>query len=209
MKVLITGCARSGTTLMTHLMRYFYNCKVVIENEAHPFDYEKYNHKDHVLVIKKPAVMVRDIDYVSPYSLVNDWKIIWMVRDGRDVICSTNERGHYHVGHERWIESNMNVLPVLMEPSVQVIKYEMLVSRPESQMNKVSRFIGQDYQEDFRSFYTGMNEHDPMNTGIVPREMSTDSIGNWKNPVHKKVIDKAMENSKFTKLLTIFGYDNH
>jgi len=65
MKVLISGCARSGTTILTHMMRYFYSTKVGFEDEVHPMEYASYNDSDHVLVIKKPYLESSNIGYFT------------------------------------------------------------------------------------------------------------------------------------------------
>jgi hypothetical protein len=136
-----------------------------------------------------------------------DWKIIWMLRDGRDVIVSKNENNIYHCPVERWVKVHEEFFSYYFRENVLIIRYEELVNFPNNIMNDVGNFIEQKYQSDFHNFYQNININNKMNIGIKPRKIDTKSIGNWKNPAHKKVINSAMENSKFTKLLTLFGYE--
>lgn len=200
MKLLITGCARSGTTLMVHLMQYFYNCKVIIQDEQHPFDYLDYNSKDHILVIKKPMLQKTDLEYFNLGQLLdNGWKIIWMLRNGKDVIVSVNHLGARHVDKSRWIETNYEMLKFCNDDGLLTIRYEDLCINADAQMKRISGFINQDYQKDFNNFYEQMSDT-LMNKGIKPRPIDTESIGTHLS------LPKQKHDFKFNKLLNIFGY---
>lgn len=205
MKVIITGCARSGTTMLTHLMRYFYSTNVIVEDEAHPFDYGDYNHKDHVLVIKKPFLQSNHIEYFSLQELlVSGWRVIWMLRDGRDVICSKQDGNNFHVEPERWIEANQRFLELYNSRQVMAIRYSELVRKTYQQMLRISDFINQDFQRDFDLWWQQVDTTDPMNVGIKPRPISAQSIGNYRN--YPDRVAAVLQNYEFKKLLNIFGY---
>jgi len=181
-------------------MQYFYSCKVVIEDEKHPLDYVNYNSKDHVLVIKKPYLEKSHIEYFDITELLSSgWRIIWMIRDGRDAVVSQN---HY-LNPQRWISSNYEFLKVASNDGILTVRYEYLCTNPDDQMNRISSFINQGYQDTFKYFYSQMEEN-PMNFGIVPRPIDKNSIG-----AYKKELDyiSKISDSKFLKLLNIFGYD--
>lgn len=185
---------------MIHLMRYFYSTNVIIQDEAHPLDYENYNHKDHILVIKKPFLEANHIGYFSLEELITKgWRVLWMLRDGRDVVSSMVD-GQYHVEPERWIFSNRMFLKNCMSKQVLTVRYEQLVSDSEKQMNRIKDFIGQDYQ-DYSNWFTKVNTDDPMNYGVTPRPISEASVGNYKNHDRPYSTD-------FKKLLNLFGYEN-
>lgn len=206
MKVIITGCARSGTTMMIHLMRYFYSTNVIVDDEAHPFDYESYNHKDHVLVIKKPFLQRNHIGYFSiEYLIKNGWLIIWMLRDGRDVICS-RLIDQFHVEPDRWIESNSKILNYYARKQILIVRYEDLVEDTECEMLRTGTFINQEFSNNYTEWWLNVNKETPMNTGMTPRPTSTESIGNFKN--YPERVELAMANTYFRKLISIFGYKN-
>jgi hypothetical protein len=199
MRVLITGCARSGTTLMVHLMRYFYNTDVVFRDEKHPHSYRYYNPPDRILVIKKPIVERNHIGYFSLSELlVNGWHIIFMMRDGLDVITSVHDGEKNYVSPSRWVTANEELIKVMDDELVLPVRYESLVSNPDKEMDRIAKFIGQDYQPDYKEFYTQIDTNDPMNVGVVPRPIDTLSVG--------KKADMP-EDKMFQKLTTILGYE--
>jgi hypothetical protein len=199
MKILISGCARSGTTLMTHLMRYFYNTEVKIDDEHHPYKFMEFNYDPH-LVIKKPAHQISDPDYFSLNIMLEfGWKVIWMIRDGRDVISSLNG----HVSHDRWIDTNMQLLENTDHPNLIIVQYESLVNNPEVEMEYLSLELGIDYDSNFLDFHTQVDPESPFNKGSVDNTPITkDRIGNW----NSYLVDEAINNSNFIKLQKIFGY---
>lgn len=197
MKLLISGCARSGTTILTHMMRYFYSCEVRHDDEAHPMEFMSYNHSDHTLVIKKPYLESSNLGYFTLQSLFyHGWKVIWLLRDGRDVITSVN----HPVSQSRWVDANEEYLRHYKSPEVLLIRYESLVTTPHKEMDRIKDFIGQPYQPDFLDFHTLMGDTQ-MNKGIIPKPLSTDTIGRFKNFPHQEY------NTNFAHLLNIFGYE--
>jgi len=197
MKVLISGCARSGTTILTHMMRYFYSTKVQFEDEMHPLEMINYNHSDHVMVIKKPYLEKSNVEHFSLSELLSGgWKVIWLLRDGRDVITSKN----HSVSQSRWIKSNIEYLNHHQNEQVLLIRYENLVRHPQKEMDRIKGFIHKEYQDDFLNFHTLMDDS-PMNSGIEPKPLSPDAIGRYKDLPAIKL------NKDFTHLLNLFGYE--
>lgn len=189
---------------MVNLMRYFYNTKVITEDEAHPFDYERYNHKDHILVIKKPFLERDNIQYFTLQELIlKGWRVLWMIRDGRDVISSKVD-GNYHVEQDRWTFANKIFLKNCMSEQILPIRYESLVTDDHEQMQRIKNFIGQSYQ-DYSDWFNQVNPEDPMNYGITPRPITADSIGNYKN-YPERISNLSTD---FKKLLTILGYEEN
>jgi hypothetical protein len=185
-------------------MRYFYSTKVIAENEAHPFDYEHYNHKDHILVIKKPFLELDNLQYFSLNELLQKgWRVLWMIRDGRDVISSMVDDS-YHVDPDRWMFANKVFLKACMSDQILPVRYESLVTDHYTQMQRIKSFIGQSYQ-DYDDWFNQVNTEDPMNYGIVPRPITSDSIGNYKNHP-ERILNLSRD---FRKLLTIFGYEEN
>jgi hypothetical protein len=199
MKILVSGCARSGTTLMTHLMRYFYNTDVMIYDEEHPFRFTEYTYDPH-LVIKKPAHQSSHPDYFS-LQLVLDfgWKVIWMIRDGRDVISSMN--GYVPFG--RWIDTNMEMLSCVDHPNLIIVSYEQMVGETESTMNYLSESLGLEYDKDYQNYYSQVDPESKMNKGSVEQiPIHTDRIGVYDSDI----VGEALRDKEFIKLQKLFGY---
>lgn len=197
MRVLITGCARSGTTLMVHLMRYFYSTEVVYWDESNPYDHPD-NPPDRILVIKKPILERNHISYFSLSELLaNGWHIIFMMRDGLDVITSVHDGEKNYVSPSRWVSANKELVKVMDDDLVLPIRYESLVTNTDKEMDRIAKFIGQQYQPDYAEFHTQIDVTQPMNAGVVPRPIDSNSIGRKSD-----MPDDLM----FNKLTTILGY---
>jgi len=209
MKVLITGCSRSGTTMLINIMPYFYNSEVILDDEVHPYKYLEFDEKGKVFVIKKPLNIYESQDWFDmTYLIHHGWKIIWLIRDGRDVVCSKNEKDEYHTDCQRWVQTNQEFMRVAENNNVLPIHYERFVKEPEKQMQKISEFLGANFQQDFNDFYLNVNPKLRMNVGVEPRKIDADSIGNFiKHPKRIAQIKKSKFYQLFTVLNTIFGYE--
>lgn len=209
MKVLVSGCSSTGTTLMINIMPYFFNSEVLLEDEVHPYNKLAYNEKGKLFVIKKPAQTKSNPDYFDPrYLLRSGWKLIWMIRDGRDTLCSLNEKGKYHTSTKRFIEVNEMLHEVALDDNVHIIRYEALVQYPQKAINTLSLFLGAGYQKDFLSFYHRVDVASPMNIGIKSRPIDKNSIGNYKNhPDRGKKLKRSIYYKRFCKIQNMMGYE--
>jgi hypothetical protein len=186
------------------LVQYFYSTNVVLNEEKHPYDYFNYRDTDHRLVVKMPYQDVNSVPYFSLDNVIRGlgFKVVWLLRDGRDVICSKSN-GDYHCSPQRWIDANMEFLQNWDNRRIIIVRYEQLVTRTESVMDMLKDFLVSDYQKDFHDFYKAMTDT-PMNAGITPRPIDSNSVGNYKN--HPERLKEVHDNTEFLKLLQIFGY---
>jgi len=209
MKLYITGCARSGTTVMLYLMRYFYNTDVVLEREVSPGELMNTEHFGKIFVFKKPQLKIEDRDFVPlKYTLDNGFHVLFMVRDPRDILVSTHCEQAYYVHPERLCETYLELLACMRYRNLHIVRYEDLVYDSKTVMDSISGFINGDYQDDYTQFYESMEEPQ-MIAGIEPRPLSGSSIGNWKDPKHNEYI-KAVFDSGYghilNRLIDILGY---
>lgn len=224
MKYLITGCARSGTTLMMYLTQYFYNVQSITSMEVRPtkiknkksiYYIKREDCKD--LFIKYPAWEIGHDYYDSLQNILDDqFKIIFMIRDGRDVLVSKHPpvTTDYHVEPKRWIFVNQEVLQYLNDERFLFVKYEDLVKDVEHIMNDISLFINKKYSDDYINFYKNVPNND-ISTGLEfkgARPISQDSIGNWKLLEHyKRMRDIVGGNyiKDICDLLITFNYEKN
>lgn len=233
MKILITGCARSGTTLLLYVMKYFKNTQVITHEEIMPtritFADKKsrnYIKREYgkILVIKKPMVHSRARRYESIKDiLAAGFKIIYIIRDGRDIMVSHHPKRdrRYHVNPVRWIETSAEILEYLDNPRVLLIEYEDFVSDTEKAMELISKFLRVEYSQNYKNFHEdkeiaeGIDIKGHMATGLGDkgaRPISKDSTGNWKLKEHKDRISSLVNGPKedferFCDLLIKFGYE--
>jgi len=228
-KVLITGCARSGTSLLLYLMRYFDNT-VIVEEEINPFmDLSNYKNSVKRLVIKCPQGQqmgdrkralgdFKIYDQVKTLQDVIDlnFKIIILIRDGRDVLVSKHYISQYYwVTSPRWIHAINNSLKYQSEKysnNILFLRFENFVAETEANLNKISKFIGSDYSQDYKNHYIHINPHlDIAKAMNQPRPISSDNIGNWKQPEHQDRMRYLVKKygESLSDLLIQLGYENN
>jgi hypothetical protein len=139
-----------------------------------------------------------------------DGKIFLMLRDGRDVACSIQDRrGSLEVGIARWIKDNRAGQKFWDHPNVRLIRYETIVTDFEKTIHGVMDFIGEpfedsvrNYHESIRYFFTDHiekppnafgNNHEPYRNWQINQPLF-DGRGRWQRltPEEKQLIkDKA------------------
>lgn len=200
----ITGCPRSGTTLMlrmTHRLSnsYVFNYPLIDPLEIR-FDHPKVlkakrEHPDKLIVTKLPDDLAR-IDKICKAGC----KAIIMFRDGRDVLVSKfNRQKHYHVTTaERWIRDINRGLKAIKNYPDQIIRidYKNLTCNNEKTMEQVANFVDRKVIKTFEQVW-----HKPLHKS---------SFKNWKLPKHQ-----ARASSQFgkygkqiAKLLIQLGYES-
>jgi len=132
MRIFITGCAKSGTTLLARLFSYFENVYV------HPKEINVFNSKElkakekHIISKRNQKTIFSQTlyDYEMGEQLYfikkNNIKVINVVRDGRDVLPSLLNEAKY----DRWIDAIDQSIKYSRYIDYQ-IKYEDLVNRPD------------------------------------------------------------------------------
>lgn len=86
--------------------------------------------------------------------LCQDAKVLLIIRDGRDVACSIQDRtGNLLEGAHRWVNDNLAGKRFWHHPSVHVLKYENLVEQFEATMKGVFSFIGENYEPGVKDYY--------------------------------------------------------
>src|SRR5690606_35186303 len=91
--VFITGMPRSGTSLLTYLVKYFEGCNVVTytEHSYHSL-FDKNMPKGIINIVKQPYGYFEDFSKYTYQSLIKKGiRIISIVRDPRDVLVSRHE----------------------------------------------------------------------------------------------------------------------
>tara|TARA_Y100001970_G_C14211661_1_gene847291 strand:+ start:1252 stop:1941 length:690 start_codon:yes stop_codon:yes gene_type:complete len=137
-RIFITGCAKSGTTLLLRLFYSFKNVEVIYRpgfdgHEISVFDLLSIDSNKEAIISKRhPPSILSDIhstEIEKQYDLIkkNQITIINVVRDGRDVILSD---GNW-VKPERWI-SCIEQRKIFKDIINFEVKFEDLVTDPDS-----------------------------------------------------------------------------
>jgi len=159
----ITGCGHSGTSLLANMFAAHplvfiphdeTNCFLNATN--YPQRWERLSQKSQASgkphFVEKTPRHVNFIDRIRNH--VTGCRFILMARDGRDVAASFVKRNDSAlIGAERWIRENLKVIEALEQPDAMLLRYEDLVSEPESSLSKVCAFAGIPYSEAMLSYH--------------------------------------------------------
>lgn len=158
-KIFITGCAKSGTTLLLRMCYAFKNSQIIYEKgfDGHELSFEEfinYKGQEKYLIGKRhPPCILSNIEEDGAFReqrdiiLQNEIYVINVVRDGRDVVLSD---GNY-VKPRRWIDS-MRQREDYKEIISYEIKYENLIEEPDKIQNDLMKITGLEKKYNFSEY---------------------------------------------------------
>ncbi len=225
--IYIGGCGRSGTTLLLSVLsahKEIFACP----SELHLFDgaYEtdsvviapKFYRLFRTFLTKrikpsakryceKSPVNIRQVPLIEKYHQGN-FRLIQIVRDGRDVILSGHPRsqGKYWVEPERWINDVSEGLKYLDHPSVYTIRYEDLIINYRETIEAVCQFLEIPVSEEILNWhrYATVRQNNALFSRIA--EISTASIGKWRNPEKSERVKQLTKKPEAIALLNKYNY---
>ncbi len=163
--ILIGGCGRSGTTLLSSILSTHPHIAVAAEESRAFIARWKMGERDTRVRIGRVyrGLLTHEIQasatrwcektprniLVVPKILAyftGRVKILQIVRDGRDVVTSVHPKHPelYHVEPERWVTDVTVGLDAAKLPQVHTFRYEDLVLRYRETMDAVMRFLDED-----------------------------------------------------------------
>src|SRR5699024_1687377 len=196
---------RTGTTLITEVMKTCYNIDCWAEHEKSLLSRPKKG--CNIFLTKEP----HDIMMVGPSLRVDpDLYVICMIRDPRDVICSVHKKdpGHYWTNLRRWqryakiyekISSYSRFIPV---------RYESFVSNPDKVQKYISRNIPFLEQKiPFSQYHKAVNVSDASKKALGSvRPIKPTSVGKWRK--HKnRVVGQLKLYGPISDKLIKFDYE--
>ena len=191
-KIFITGCAKSGTTLLLRMCYAFKDTEVIYREgfDGHEMDFDK---------------------FVAHQS---EQKFVIGIRDGRDVVLSD---GNY-VKPGRWIESIDQRDKVLFGNLIDLeVKYEDLVTDPEKVQRQMEEVFGLESEHSFKDYPEYVEDWVfDWNVSVLARagkgndtdygKRKVDARGIGKDPEAYKDLCSDLELPKFEKHLKKLGY---
>lgn len=137
-------------------------------------------------------------------------RLIHIVRDGRDVVVSKHPKhkpDEYWVPVEKWVNDVSLGLMFEKNPSVLTIRYEDLVNDYAATIARICYFIDEPVIDRMHDWLRHTNIRKSKHLHKPVQELYKDSIGRWRNDVHKKRIAHFMRNKDAVSLLEKLGYD--
>jgi hypothetical protein len=230
--IFIVGCGHSGTTLLLRVLgAHSRICAIPFESSfalkwpapcqaAHDF----FTHCDvfasrmgkarWVEKTPKHIYFLKEILRYFP-----DGKILLLLRDGRDVACSFQDRnGSLESGLSRWMKDNQAGRPFWNHPQVRPVRYEDLVTDFEKTVRGVIEFAGErfedsvcDYHKSPRYFFTHRIEKPPNAFGENHNSYRNwqinqplfDGRGKWRRLTGE---EKQLIKDKAGEMLMEYGY---
>lgn len=216
-RILITGPARSGTTMLLLMMQYFKRVYCFVKEEAHPLTsivdsmYNVYCKDYQYICFKQPYGYYEEFPpkYLFSDLFEKDWKIISLMRDPRDVFVSKHllNPTKYWVDPIIWKRTAEQILLNINNPNLLVIRYEDLVTSSDKIINVIEAFLKIKCDGNYKDFFkTEAASYEKNNSLNGARPISNSSIGNWKKPEHAQRIKETIT-PDIIKLGRLFKYD--
>ncbi len=227
--IFLMGCGHSGTTLLSRILGA-HHAIYMVPGETNCFiDYRIHKPEWYARMVFRLCDMackangklrwleksngnVKHVDKIfKRYPLA---KIIWLIRDGRDVVASLHKVHPIDHCINRWKELNEVMLPWQDNPQVYKLHYEDLITDYDKTMESLMAFLGMNVDPMQQHYYRNKKE---MFFGGGKKEGNlfqyrnwqtnkpiTDCRGRWKSLTEE---EKQQINEELGDLLTQFGYE--
>lgn len=225
--VYIGGCGRSGTTLLLSILSA-HNQIFACPRELNLFDgareteqgltvpkfyrlyrtfiSEKIKSTANRYCEKSPS-NIRHVEWIDRLHSGN-FKMIQIIRDGRDVILSRHPRnpGEYWVSPERWISDVQEGLKYLQYPNVYTIRYEELVSEYERTITGICNFLEIELSEEILHWHdhTTVQKNKALYSNI--QQINKASVGKWKKQKFAARVKQLTDHPEAIALLKRLNY---
>lgn len=224
--IVIGGCARSGTTLVSSLLSSHSRVHV---HGSNGFDRESGVFLDEAMDIRCAIARLMVDD--PPAASTTHWcektprnvhhvrrildyfgdagRFVNVVRDGRDVVTSIHPSGpdRYWVEPRRWVRDVAAGRPFAGEPRFLTVRYEDLVTNPAAILRTVCTFVGLPFEEGLLCY---PNEARVRKSGawdrLDARPLHPESIGRWREPRHRDAALELLKLPKAVEMLKAYGY---
>lgn len=165
--IFIVGCGHSGTSILLNLMGS-HSCIFAIPHETEfAYRWREFGEEAKVFsakwdevasasgkqrwVEKTPRHIFRIRQILEAFP---SGKVLLMIRDGRDVACSIQDRfGDLERGINRWVKDNREGESYWRHPNVCRVRYEELIDDPERALTGVMNFVGEIFEPSMLAYY--------------------------------------------------------
>lgn len=205
-RVHVVGCPRSGTTLLTELLRYAYDFAGATSHETSLFDDCPSDLSPYLT--KKPADTIR----IGKAFLADEaLYAIAVLRDPRAVVSSRHKArpDQYYVGFARWLLYAQTIDAFAGHARYLVVRYEDLLRDPERVQAQVSHHLP--FLRQVRAFAQypegvgDLHEHSKNALNGV-RAFDASRIDSWRAHL-PRIKQEWQRNPNLPEVLTRYGYE--
>ena len=225
--IYIGGCGRSGTTLLLSILsaheeifacprelNLFFDAEV-IDGDVHlpkihrlyrTLFFQQIKRSANRYCEKSPANVQR-IEVIDKHHKGN-FKLIHIIRDGRDVILSKHptRKEEYWVEPSRWVRDVNMGLAQKDHPGVHTIRYEDLINEFENTIEGICGFLDIPLSNEILNWhqYTTVRKNRALYSPI--QQISNSSIGKFTHLENRERLAVFMEDEEAVALLEELGY---
>ncbi|MEM7080139.1 MAG: sulfotransferase domain-containing protein [Pseudomonadota bacterium] len=202
----VVGCPRSGTTLLTELLRYAFDFAGATPHETSLFDPIPAHLSPYLT--KKPADTVR---IGRAFLGDEDLHVIAVLRDPRAVVSSRHKArpGQYYVGFARWLLYAQTIEAFTTHPRYLVVRYEHLLQEPDGVQRQIATFLPHLQQiRQFSRYPEGVGElHEHSQNALNGvRSFDASRINSWQGHL-PRIKQEWQRNPDMPKVLIDHGYE--
>lgn len=209
-RILVCGCARSGNTLMLHLLGTgFKHTEVLYDGPGGEVVPTKEHVQENKIIVGKfPKRAVKLSRWLNDES----FGVIYMMRDPRDVLVSKHflKPNKYWVHPKRWIETAKIANKYKDHERIILVKYEDLIKNPDHIQKNISKVFKMEISNPFAECYKRFDRDDSVNMSNMngARPLDKSRIGNWKSDPEKKeyISDVFRKYPQIVQLMKPYGY---
>ncbi|MDA3778646.1 MAG: sulfotransferase [Bacteroidales bacterium] len=229
--IIIGACPRSGTTLLLSILDSYQSIHAIqrqtyafcswkkslnttnkyipnrIDRLYREFIFHKISSKSKRWCEKTP----RNIEYFD--KIINYYginvKLIHLIRDGRDIVTSkhpAHNTNEYWVDIEKWVNNVQFGLKYADYPNVHTVKYEDLINNFDTEIKKISNFLGEKYIPSQEEWIKKTSLTKSKHWANPVQNIHSRSIGRWKKAEHRERINDFMKNPEAKNLLEELKY---
>jgi hypothetical protein len=228
MSVVVMSCGRTGTNVALEILRgnKQLNASLEPENKTLVKPIKKYP-KNYLT--KCDTIYFNTNQFTKLMEINPDMKIIWTIRDPRDIVLSKIFRGQPNTeGRKEWTsadgtpETSVADIRAMIKKykhaienygdRVMLVKLENMILNTEEVAMEMSNFLDIEYSEKMLDFPNRMrNNHKVRRYG---REKHSSQVGLWKN--YKEIYDGFFNKQKYDigdtfeeiiGFIELFGYE--
>lgn len=227
--VLVGGCGRSGTTLLLSMLsahkelfalpRELGLFNKVIEDETGGLHSGRIDRLYFNLLryripasakrwCEKSPSNVTQIQAIDEH-FAGQFKLIHIVRDGRDVVLSIHptDKSKYWVEPARWVNDVQKGLHFIEHPNVHTIRYEDLLTDYPSVMKGIARFLEIDFSHELQNWHEHATVRRNRAYFTEVNKIQTKSIGKWKRTDDQQRVEAFLAEPGAVQLLQRFSYE--